>query len=111
GGTKERVARAARGLEEELYQGVRVPLRAGFAGRIAAEKRPVVLDRVDETTVANPILWEKGIRAMLGVPLLVGGRVIGVLHLGTLTQRFFTPADTELLELVAERWPLPPKPD
>ncbi len=31
-GTQELVARAARGLEEEVYQGVRVPLRMGFAG-------------------------------------------------------------------------------
>jgi phosphoserine phosphatase RsbU/P len=101
--SNELVARAARGIEEEVYQGVRVPLRAGFAGRIAAEQRPVVLDRVDETTVANPILWEKGIRAMLGVPLLTGDKLIGVLHVGTLQERSFTQADVELLELVGER--------
>jgi phosphoserine phosphatase RsbU/P len=101
--SNELVARAARGIEEEVYQGVRVPLRTGFAGRIAAEQRPVVLDRVDETTVANPILWEKGIRAMLGVPLLTGGKMIGVLHVGTLNERLFTQGDVELLELVADR--------
>ncbi len=97
------VARAARGLEEELYQDVRVPYREGFAGRIAAERRPVLLDRVDETTVANPILWEKGLRAMLGVPLLSGNSVLGVLHVGRLRDRPFTPDDVQLLEVVAER--------
>jgi phosphoserine phosphatase RsbU/P len=102
-GSQELVARAARGIEEEIYQGVRVPLRVGFAGRIAAERRPVRLDRVDDTTVANPILWEKGIRTMLGVPLLAGDNLIGVLHVGRLSERRFTAADTELLELVAER--------
>jgi phosphoserine phosphatase RsbU/P len=102
-GTQELVARAARGIEEEVYQNVRVPLRVGFAGRIAAERRPVLLDRVDETTVTNPILWEKGIRTMLGVPLLVGDRLIGVLHVGRLSERPFTDSDTELLQLVAER--------
>ena len=30
------VARAARGLEEEVRQGVQVPLARGFAGRVAA---------------------------------------------------------------------------
>jgi signal transduction protein with GAF and PtsI domain len=89
-GSQELVARAARGIEEEVYQGVRIPLRMGFAGRIAAERRPVALDRIDETTVANPILWEKGIRSMLGVPLVATGRVIGVLHAGTLEARQFT---------------------
>ncbi len=100
---QELVARAARGIEEEVYQDVRVPMRTGFAGRIAAERRPVLLDRVDQTTVANPILWEKGIRAMLGVPLLVGDNLIGVLHVGRLNSNPFNAEDAQLLELVAER--------
>jgi sigma-B regulation protein RsbU (phosphoserine phosphatase) len=97
------VARAACGIEEEVRQGVRVPVGVGFAGRIARSKEPVVLDRVDSTTVANPILWERGIRAMLGVPLLVGDEVIGVLHVGRLGDRPFESSDTELLQVVAER--------
>src|SRR4029077_12295293 len=76
------VARAARGIEEEVRQGVRVPFGTGFAGQIASTLEPRRLDRVDATTVTNPILWEKGIRVMLGVPLLSGGRVLGVLHVG-----------------------------
>jgi phosphoserine phosphatase RsbU/P len=35
------VAAAARGIEEEVQQGVRVPVGAGFAGRVAASKQPV----------------------------------------------------------------------
>jgi serine phosphatase RsbU (regulator of sigma subunit) len=97
------VARVARGIEEEVYQGVRVPLPTGFAGRIAAERRPVALDRIDETTVADPILWERGIQSMLGVPLVVAGKVIGVLHVGALETRHFTTEDAELLELAADR--------
>ena len=97
------VARAARGLEEEVRQGVRIPLGTGFAGRIAAERRPVVLDRVDATTVANPILWEKGIKCMLGVPLVAGGTLVGVLHVGSFTQRTFDDNAVMLLELVADK--------
>src|SRR6059058_3406363 len=44
--TNELVARAALGIEEEVEQGVRIPVGDGFAGRIAAEKEPVVLDDV-----------------------------------------------------------------
>jgi signal transduction histidine kinase len=40
---------------------------------------------------------------MVGVPLLAGGEAIGVLHIGSLTHRRFTPADVELLQLVADR--------
>ena len=75
----------------------------GFAGRIAAEHRPVVLDRVDHTTVLNPILWAKQIQSMMGVPMVAGGRVIGVLHVGSLTPRRFSADDVELLQLAAHR--------
>jgi phosphoserine phosphatase RsbU/P len=102
-GGHELVARAACGIEEEVHQGVRVPVGIGFAGAIAASKRPVSLDRVDSTTVANPILYEKGIRVMLGVPLLSADNVIGVLHVGRLQHHPFTTDDAELLGVVAER--------
>ena len=97
------IATAAAGLEEEVVQGVRIPVGHGFAGRIAAEHRPVILDHVDHTTVLNPILWAKGIQSMMGVPMVAGGRVIGVLHVGSLTPRQFTGDDTELLQLAADR--------
>jgi len=101
--TNELVARAALGIEEEVEQGVRVPVGGGFAGRIAAEKRPVILDDVDHAHVLNPILREKGIRSMLGVPLVVEGEVRGVLHVGSLHLRDFKKDEVELLQLVADR--------
>jgi signal transduction histidine kinase len=101
--TNELVARAALGLEEEVEQGVRVPVGGGFAGRIAAEKRPVVLDDVDHAHVLNPILREKGIKSMLGVPLVVEAEVRGVLHVGSLKARAFHEDEVELLQLVADR--------
>ena len=97
------VATAAAGLEEEVRQGVRIPVGRGFAGRIAADQRPVILDRVDHTTVLNPILWAKGIQSMMGVPMMAGGQMIGVLHVGSLTSRHFTSHDIELLQLAADR--------
>jgi signal transduction histidine kinase len=99
----ELVARAALGIEEEVERGVRIPVGRGFAGRVAATGQAVILDDVDHAHVMNPILREKGIRSMLGVPLIVRGDVIGVLHVGTLTLRKFTKEDVELLSLVAER--------
>jgi signal transduction histidine kinase len=104
--TDELVARAAVGIEEEVERGVRIPLGRGFAGRVAAQQRPVILDDVDHADVLNPLLREKGIKSLLGVPLVVTGDVIGVLHVGSLTPRDFTRDDTELLQLVAERFAL-----
>ena len=101
--TNELVARAALGIEEEVDQGVRIPVGGGFAGRIAAEKRPVILDDVDHAHVLNPLLREKGIKSMLGVPLVVEGEVRGVLHVGSLHFRAFDETEVELLQLVADR--------
>jgi anti-sigma regulatory factor (Ser/Thr protein kinase)/putative methionine-R-sulfoxide reductase with GAF domain len=97
------VATAARGLEEEVRQGVRIPVGKGFAGRIAAEKSAVIIEQVDHSNVLNPILREKGIASLLGVPLLVSGAVMGVLHVGTLSPRRFSGEDSGLLQLVADR--------
>jgi len=102
-GTDELVARAAVGIEEEVEAGVRIPVGGGFAGRVAAGRSPVVLDDIDEAEVLNPILREKGIKSMLGVPLLVAGAVIGVLHVGTLHRRQFDADDVDLLQLAADR--------
>ncbi|HLX32802.1 MAG TPA: GAF domain-containing protein [Gaiellaceae bacterium] len=101
--TDELVARAALGIEEEVEQGVRIPVGGGFAGRIALEKRPVILDDVDHADVLNPILRQKGIKSMLGVPLVVEGAIRGVLHVGSLVPRDFEEDEVELLQLVGDR--------
>jgi anti-sigma regulatory factor (Ser/Thr protein kinase)/putative methionine-R-sulfoxide reductase with GAF domain len=98
---QELVARAAKGLEEEVERGVRIPVGAGFAGRIAAERMPIYIADVDHADVLNPILRMKGVRSLLGVPLLVAGAALGVLHVGTVTPREFTNADAALLQLAA----------
>jgi signal transduction histidine kinase len=101
--SQELVARAAVGIEEEVERGVRIPLGMGFAGRVAAARRPVVLPDVDAADILNPILREKGIKSLLGVPLLVQERALGVLHVGTLSPSVFSNDEVELLQLVAER--------
>src|SRR5829696_634591 len=101
--TNELVARAALGIEEEVEQGVRIPLGRGFAGRVAAQRRPIVIPDIDKTEIWNPILREKGIRSMLGVPLLVDGNVLGIVHVGSLTPREFTAEEMGLLERAASR--------
>jgi serine phosphatase RsbU (regulator of sigma subunit) len=100
---RQLVATAASGIEEEVRQGVRIPLGTGFAGRVAASREPVILTTVDHTTVRNPLLVDRGIRSLLGVPLLAGGKVIGVLHVGSLSGRPFEQQDAELLQLAADR--------
>ena len=97
------VATVAKGIEEEVRQSVQVPVGRGFAGRVATERRPVIIENVDSANVVNPLLVQRGIRSLLGAPLLVGGDLLGVLHVGTLTSRRFTADEVEFLQLAADR--------
>ncbi len=101
--TNELVARAAKGIEEEVEQGVRLPIGQGFAGRIAGERVAIFIADVDHADILNPILREKGIRSLLGVPLIVEGSLIGVMHVGSLTPREFGANDLAVLQLAAAR--------
>ena len=51
----------------------------------------------------SPLLLDKGIRSLAGVPLLAQGAVLGVLHVGTLRNRVFTADAAALLQLAADR--------
>ena len=99
----ELLATAASGLEEEIHLAVRIPIGSGFAGRIAATGQPMVIDHVNAGTVASPVLIAAGVTTMLGVPLIRTGVVVGVLQVGSIASRVFTPGDIELLQLVADR--------
>lgn len=102
---RELVARAAKGLEEEVERGFTLPVGAGFAGRIAATQLPVVVEDLDNSPIeiVNPLMRQKGVRSLLGVPLIVEGRLVGVLHIGTLERRDFDSDDIHLLRTVGDR--------
>jgi PAS domain S-box-containing protein len=93
---------AARGPEEAVVGAMQIPVTQGFAGRIAESRAPLVVDDTAGFNVVNHILREK-VRSVAGVPLLVAGRLMGVLHVGTRTARLFSEADVHLLQLVADR--------
>jgi anti-sigma regulatory factor (Ser/Thr protein kinase)/putative methionine-R-sulfoxide reductase with GAF domain len=99
----ELLARAAKGLEEEVERKVRIPIGKGFAGRIASQRLPIYIADVTQADIVNPILREKGIHSVLGVPLIVEGDLLGVLHVGTLQPRAFTDDDAAVLQLAAAR--------
>ena len=97
------IPRAAKGLEEEVDRRIRIPMGRGFAGRIAHERQPVRIGDVDHADIYNPVLREKGLKALLGVPLMLETRVIGVLHVGRLEPGQFEEDDVDLLQRAADR--------
>jgi phosphoserine phosphatase RsbU/P len=101
--TQQLITVAAIGLEDEVTQGIRVDVGTGFAGRVAALKAPIIIDHVDASNVVSPVLQHRGLTTLVGVPMLAGGDVLGVLHVGTYAKRDFTEQDIALLQLVADR--------
>lgn len=99
----ELLAWAAQGLEEEVELGVRIPVGRGFAGKVVANAQPVIISEVENADLFNPLLREKGIKSLLGVPMLIEGRPIGVLHVGTFKHTRFAEAEVRLLQSAADR--------
>jgi PAS domain S-box-containing protein len=94
--------RASQGLEALAASDIVIPVGAGVAGRIAAGREPLIVEDLSRMEVVRPVLRES-LRSLLGVPLLVEGQVIGVLHVATQTPRRFTESDLSLLQIVADR--------
>jgi len=89
---------ASAGLGRRWRGATHVPVGSGFAGRVAARREPVVLTEVNEVSVLNPILRDFGVQRLLGVPVFGSKGLLGVLHVGWLVARTFTPDDTSRLE-------------
>ena len=92
---------ATHGLPVDLGQ-LRMRVGEGFVGRVAAERRPIVLEQVHDEDVIPP-LRGSGMQSLLGVPLIVEGRVTGVMPLGSYTRRAFTPEEVRVTQLAADR--------
>jgi phosphoserine phosphatase RsbU/P len=92
---------AAHGLAADLGQ-LRLRPGEGFVGRVAEERRPIVLEHVRESDVIPP-LRGSGMQSLLGVPLMVEGRVTGVMPCGSYTRRAFTPEEVRVTQLAADR--------
>ncbi len=90
------------GPEEAVMGKVHVPMGQGVAGTIAATRVPLVVDNLAAVPVANPFLREH-FHSLLGVPLVSGGRLIGVIHVDSVAHREFTEEESRLLQLFADR--------
>ena len=97
------VVQAAKGLEKNARQQIRIPIGEGFSGRVVLERQPIIIEQDAHTKVYSPVLSEGGIQSLIGVPLMLNDQAIGVIHVGTLRPRHFTSDDVQMLQLVAQR--------
>ena len=87
---------------EETATGLRVPVGQGVAGSIAASRAPLVVKDISAVELINLDVRQKA-RSLIGAPMIVEGRLIGVIHADTTRLRRFTEDDVRLLQLAADR--------
>ncbi|HZD60451.1 MAG TPA: PAS domain S-box protein [Anaerolineae bacterium] len=98
------IIRTGIGIKEQVWNRYAVKVGEGFAGTVAKLTIPLyVEDAQHDPHILCPFIEELGIRSLLGVPLMYGGRIIGVLHVGWLHIRPKNINDIYLLEVTADR--------
>ena len=96
------VVQAADFGEVELRDdGKRVPIGTGVSGRVAATAKPLIID--DMATVEAASVRLQGLGSLIATPIVSDGKVIGVLHAGSLNKAHFKPEDLRLLQVVGDR--------
>jgi signal transduction histidine kinase len=93
---------ASDGLDEEIAAQARIPIGEGAAGRIARSQKGLVFDELGHVDVVSPYLRDR-VKSLVGVPLRIGDRLVGVIHVGAAAAHRFTADDLELLRLAGER--------
>src|SRR5258706_5673211 len=96
------VLRATIGLERDPDDVREIRVGEGFAGSIAASGEPVVVPNTAEAHPLSRFLRLK-IHSVVGVPLIVEDRVVGVIHAGSRTTGRFGADDVQVLQVAAAR--------
>src|SRR5436305_3071592 len=94
---------ATYGVAMAKVAALRIPVGRGFAGTVAATGSPAALSDTSTLEAFGPSWAEEGVQALVGVPLVVGGRVLGVCVVGSRGERRFGDEDIALLTAANER--------
>src|SRR5437870_11891252 len=94
---------ATEGLRPEAVHRTRLRVGEGLVGQIAANARPLALaDAQSHPDFAyRPETGEEIYHSLMGVPILRGGRVLGVLVVQNRSLRHYTEDEIEVLQTIA----------
>lgn len=100
-GTDQLYFRFAIGHRPEVVEHWRIPMGEGIIGAAASTGLPVRVGNVHNDS--RYLSAVEGVKSELAVPLIVRGRVIGVLDIESSQPDYFTPDQQNILMLVASR--------
>jgi phosphotransferase system enzyme I (PtsP) len=94
---------ATQGLRASAVRRTRLRVGEGLIGEIAAKQRPLALANAQShpSFAYRPETGEEAYHALMGVPILRGGRVVGVLAVQNTAERQYTDEEIEALQTVA----------
>jgi phosphotransferase system enzyme I (PtsP) len=94
---------ATQGLRATAVRRTKLRVGEGLIGEIAAKGRPLALPDAQShpSFVFKPETGEEIFQSLMGVPILRGGRVVGVLAVQNVTRRQYTDEEIEALQTVA----------
>jgi formate hydrogenlyase transcriptional activator len=87
----------------EVKEGRTGPLDTApvYIKRLILEQKPIKTDRMDGTPDSSPLAMSEGLVSDCGVPMILRGKTIGILHVGSTREAAFSDADVELLTQIA----------
>ena len=99
--------RMAEGATSPRFDTIRLGMGLGLGGQVAEAMAPRwtrnYLSDEQYTHVIDPIIYEEGLTAILGVPVRTHGRLTGMLFTSDRSERDFTQDEITLLALLADQ--------
>ena len=94
---------ASVGLESDAVRRFNVAIGQGFAGKVAAERRPIELSEPAGMVLTVDAEGARRVRGLYGLPLMHGGDILGVAHIGSTRAGTFSDAEKRLFTAAADR--------
>jgi len=102
---KEIVIRATQSMSEEYNKKPPLKINEGIVGKVVLEKRPISIMDIakDKAYKYRDIAIREGLKSLLCVPMIVKGRVIGVINCYTQKPHKFSETEINILKSVANQ--------
>lgn len=103
--TQELRIRATQAMSQDYLKERSLKVGEGIVGLVARYRKPMKIIDVQKTPhyKEKKLAKKEGLVSMLSVPMMVKGRVIGVINLYTTERYDFSKSDVELLSTVANQ--------